>query len=124
MPLTTLEYITPSLKLWNSFPQDGWQVPVDVLSHLERYVNWCIYSKLIEVRNFIPNKFASLKQEKSPDFNEFKELLAAPEGFNLVGRSWYLQNAWKDPKLVSSETLQCGHHTEDQPYALTHASIY
>jgi hypothetical protein len=30
----------------------GWQIPADVLSHLERYVNWCISAKLIEVRDF------------------------------------------------------------------------
>ena len=30
----------------------GWQVPEEVLSHLERYVNWCILAKLIEVRDF------------------------------------------------------------------------
>ena len=65
----------------------GWQVPPDVLSHLERYVNWCIYAKLIEVRNFTPDKFASLKQEQSPNFNEFKKLFATPDGSTpLEGR--------------------------------------
>ena len=64
----------------------GWQVPQDVLSHLERYVNWCIYAKLVEVRNFPPDKFASLKQEQSRDFSEFKKLFAAPDGFNPDGK--------------------------------------
>lgn len=34
----------------------GWQIPADVLSHMERYVNWCIWAKLIEVRDFTPDK--------------------------------------------------------------------
>ena len=40
----------------------GWQVPADVLSHLERYVNWCIWAKLIEVRDFAPDQFTMLTQ--------------------------------------------------------------
>jgi hypothetical protein len=63
----------------------GWRVPQDVLSHLERYVNWCIYAKLIEVRNFLPDKFASLRQEQSPDFSEFKKLFEAPNRFKPDG---------------------------------------
>jgi len=58
----------------------GWQAPADVLSHLERYVNWCIYAKLIEVRNFTPDKFASLMQEQSNDFEMFKRLFITHDG--------------------------------------------
>lgn len=52
----------------------GWQVPHDVLSHLERYVNWCIYAKLIEVRSFTPDQFASLMKEQNTDFERFKRM--------------------------------------------------
>lgn len=41
----------------------GWQIPPDVLSHLKRFINWCIWAKLIEVRDFIPDQFAQLMQQ-------------------------------------------------------------
>jgi hypothetical protein len=55
----------------------GWQVPADVLSHLERYVNWCIWAKLIEVRNFGPDEFTMLTQQLRVESKTFKELLEA-----------------------------------------------
>lgn len=64
----------------------GWQVPADVLSHLERYVNWCIYAKLIEIRNFTPDKFASLMQEQSTEFEKFKRLFVTPDSLDLNKR--------------------------------------
>jgi len=54
-----------------------WQVPTDVLSYLERYVNRCIYAKLIEVRNFTPDKFSSLMQDQSHDFDKFEKLFVS-----------------------------------------------
>lgn len=45
----------------------GWQVPPDVLSHLERFVNWCVWAKLIEVRDFTPDQFADLMRHDSLD---------------------------------------------------------
>ncbi|MEP0826632.1 MAG: hypothetical protein HRF40_14225 [Nitrososphaera sp.] len=54
-----------------------WQVPPDVLSHLERYVNWCIWAKLIEVRDFAPDHFTMLTQQIRMESKTFKELLEA-----------------------------------------------
>ena len=55
----------------------GWQIPADVLSHLERYVNWCIWAKLIEVRDFAPEQFKILAQQQRTESKTFKELLEA-----------------------------------------------
>jgi hypothetical protein len=55
----------------------GWQVPADVLSHLERYINWCIWAKLIEVRDFAPDQFTMLTQQIRMESKTFKELLEA-----------------------------------------------
>ena len=55
----------------------GWQIPPDVLSHLERYVNWCIWAKLIEVRDFAPDQFTMLTQQIRMESKPFKELLEA-----------------------------------------------
>ena len=55
----------------------GWQVPEDVLSHLERYVNWCIWAKLIEVRDFAPDQFTMLTQQLRVESKTFKDLLEA-----------------------------------------------
>jgi hypothetical protein len=55
----------------------GWQVPADVLSHLERYVNWCIWAKLIEVRDFAPDQFTMLTEQLRVESKTFKELLEA-----------------------------------------------
>ena len=35
----------------------GWQIPPHVISHLERFVNWCIWAKIIEVKDFTPDQF-------------------------------------------------------------------
>lgn len=43
----------------------GWQIPPDVLSHIERFVNWCVWAKLIEVRDFTPDHFADLMRHDS-----------------------------------------------------------
>ena len=41
MPLTTLEYITPSLKLWNSFPQDlHVLIILETISLSQVYLPW------------------------------------------------------------------------------------
>ncbi len=54
----------------------GWQVPANVLSHIERYVNWCIWAKLIEVREFTPDQFKLLLlQQQGADVRDFKEQL-------------------------------------------------
>lgn len=55
----------------------GWQVPTDVISHLERYLNWCIWAKLIEVRDFAPDQFATLNQQIKTESKQFRELLEA-----------------------------------------------
>jgi hypothetical protein len=55
----------------------GWQIPEDVLSHLERYINWCIWAKLIEVRDFDPDQFTLLTQQIRRESKTFKELLEA-----------------------------------------------
>jgi hypothetical protein len=55
----------------------GWQVPADVLSHLERYINWCTWAKLIEVRDFAPDQFTMLTQQIRMESKTFKELLEA-----------------------------------------------
>ena len=55
----------------------GWEVPAHVLSHLERYVNWCIWAKLIEVRDFAPDQFTMLTQQIRMESKTFKELLEA-----------------------------------------------
>jgi hypothetical protein len=43
----------------------GWQTPPEVLSHIERFVNWCIWAKLIEVNDFTPDQFAELTWQDS-----------------------------------------------------------
>ena len=61
----------------------GWQVPDEVLSHLERYVNWCIWAKLIEVKDFAPNQFTMLTQKQRMESKTFKDLLeASANAFN------------------------------------------
>src|SRR5690242_14579222 len=55
----------------------GWEVPTDVLFHLERYVNWCIWAKLIEVRDFGPDQFTNLMQQVMVESKQFSELLEA-----------------------------------------------
>jgi hypothetical protein len=55
----------------------GWQIPADVLSHLERYVNWCIWAKLIEVRDFAPDQFTMLTRQIRKESKTFRELLEA-----------------------------------------------
>lgn len=55
----------------------GWQIPTDVLSHLERYVNWCIWAKLIEIRDFAPDQFTLLTKQIRMESKTFKELLEA-----------------------------------------------
>lgn len=62
----------------------GWQVPPDVLSHLERYVNWCIWAKLIEVRDFTPDQFTMLTQQIRMESKTFKELLEASANANAL----------------------------------------
>ena len=57
----------------------GWQIPEDVLSHLERFVNWYIWAKLIEVRDFTPDQFAQLMQQDSTGSDEFRRLLSSTE---------------------------------------------
>lgn len=55
----------------------GWQIPSDVLSHIERFVNWCIWAKLIEVRDFTPNQFAELMQQNRLETEVSKRLVSA-----------------------------------------------
>lgn len=55
----------------------GWDIPTDVLSHLERYVNWCIWAKLIEVRGFTPEQFRSLTRRARTESKTFNEILEA-----------------------------------------------
>jgi hypothetical protein len=55
----------------------GWQIPSDVLSHIERFVNWCIWAKLIEVRDFTPNQFAELMQQNRLETEISKRLVSA-----------------------------------------------
>lgn len=57
----------------------GWQIPADVLSHLERFVNWCIWAKLIEVRDFTPDQFAELMQQDKIKTETFKKLLSSAQ---------------------------------------------
>ena len=45
----------------------GWQMPNHVNSHIERFVNWCIWAKLIEVRDFTPEHFAELMRQNELD---------------------------------------------------------
>lgn len=54
----------------------GWQIPPDVLSHLERFVNWCVWAKLIEVRDFTPDHFADLMQHDSLDKGASEKLVS------------------------------------------------
>lgn len=55
----------------------GWQIPEDVFSHIERFVNWCIWAKLIEVRDFTPNQFAELMQQNKLETEMSKRLISA-----------------------------------------------
>ena len=57
----------------------GWQIPSDVLSHLERYVNWCIWAKLIEVRGFTSDQFAELMQQNKSESDTFRKLLLSTQ---------------------------------------------
>jgi hypothetical protein len=45
----------------------GWQIPPHVLSHLERFVNWCIWAKLIEVKEFTPDQFSEMLRQDRLD---------------------------------------------------------
>ncbi len=54
----------------------GWQIPPDVLSHLERFVNWCVWAKLIEVRDFTPDRFADLMRHDSLDKGATEKLVS------------------------------------------------
>lgn len=54
----------------------GWQIPTHVLSHLERFVNWCIWAKLIEVRDFTPDQFAKLTEQDSLDEEVSRKLMS------------------------------------------------
>lgn len=54
----------------------GWQIPSDVLSHLERFVNWCVWAKLIEVRDFTPDHFADLMRHDSLDEGASERLVS------------------------------------------------
>lgn len=54
----------------------GWQIPPDVLSHLERFVNWCVWAKLIEVREFTPDHFADLMRHDSLDEGASERLVS------------------------------------------------
>lgn len=58
----------------------GWQIPADVLSHIERFVNWCIWAKLIEVRDFTPSQFAELMQQDRTEADALKKLASLAEG--------------------------------------------
>jgi|SRR5581483_3785754 hypothetical protein len=57
----------------------GWQIPADVLSHLERYVNWCIWAKLIEVRDFTSDQFTELVQQNKADSDTFRKLMLSTQ---------------------------------------------
>lgn len=57
----------------------GWQMPADVLSHLERYVNWCIWAKLLEVRDFTSDQFAKLVQQNKAESDAFRKLLLSTQ---------------------------------------------
>jgi hypothetical protein len=63
----------------------GWQIPTDVLSHLERYVNWCIWAKLIEVRDFTSDQFAELVQQNKADSDTFRKLLLSTQDKIKIG---------------------------------------
>lgn len=65
----------------------GWQIPRAVLSHLERFVNWCVWAKLIEVRDFTPDHFADLMRHDSLDEGASEKLvsIATEEIESLVG---------------------------------------
>jgi hypothetical protein len=54
----------------------GWQIPPHVISHLERFVNWCIWAKLIEVKDFRPDQFAELMQQNSLDKETLGKLVS------------------------------------------------
>ena len=63
----------------------GWQMPPDVLSHLERFVNWCVWAKLIEVRDFTPDHFADLMRHDSLDEGASEKLVSiTTEGIEPV----------------------------------------
>ena len=57
----------------------GWQIPADVLSHIERFVNWYIWAKLIEVRDFTPSQFAELMQQNRIEADALKKLASSAE---------------------------------------------
>jgi hypothetical protein len=63
----------------------GWQIPPDVLSHLERFVNWCIWAKLIEVRDFTPDQFAQLMQQDELDKEVSRKLASTAQKENQSG---------------------------------------
>ena len=57
----------------------GWQIPADVLSHIERFVNWYIWAKLIEVRDFTPSQFAELMQQNRIEADALEKLASSAE---------------------------------------------
>lgn len=63
----------------NNISKLGWQIPVDVLSQMERFVNWCIWAKLIEVRDFAPSQFAELIQQNRIEADALKKLASSAE---------------------------------------------
>ena len=54
----------------------GWQIPPHVISHLERFVNWCIWAKIIEVKDFTPDQSSELLQQDRLDSEAFGKLAA------------------------------------------------
>ena len=52
----------------------GWKIPSHAISHVERFVNWCIWAKLVEVRGFTPDQFTELLQKDSLDEVTLKKL--------------------------------------------------
>lgn len=54
----------------------GWQIPPDVISHLERFVNWCVWAKLIEIKDFTPDHFADLMRHDSLDKGATEKLVS------------------------------------------------
>ena len=57
----------------------GWQIPADVLSPIERFVNWYIWAKLIEVRDFTPSQFAELMQQNRIEADALEKLASSAE---------------------------------------------
>jgi hypothetical protein len=57
----------------------GWEMPADILSHLERYVNWCIWAKLLEVRDFTSDQFTELVQHNKAESDTFRKMLLSTQ---------------------------------------------